>query len=106
MSILNAPWFIPLMVFIVIAGLAFLTLTTPGRRSAPPDDSDSAQNRTWQVQCPQCSRWKRLHPMHSNRMEVAEQLLRQSPQPGMHYQYVNQYKCPFCGHRWQETYVE
>lgn len=64
------------------------------------------EERTWLVQCPHCHRWKSLKPIASDLVTDLVPVTTPPMHPGAQYKYTNQYKCPFCGHQWQENYLE
>lgn len=89
-------WII-LLATAVLAVAAVWIITLSSRRSPETDPV-----RRWEVQCPRCNRWKEMTPQRSKRLDPPDPSL----QPGMQVAFANSYKCPYCGHRWQEKYLE
>ena len=105
MASAQGSWFIPAMVAIVVVGIIYFFWSASRQRNSN-DETEVNEARSWHVQCPRCNRWKRVKPIQTTYAE-AEQI---NPMvvihPGAQYHYTNVYKCVFCGHTWQESYLE
>lgn len=86
----------------VILMLAAVIVAFSGKGKSEQRERLPAAQRKWEVQCPQCGRWKEMAPRRTERLDPPAP----SPQPGMQVAFANDYKCPFCGHRWREKYLE
>lgn len=94
------PLFLPVAVGIVIVGVIFLIVSY--RREAKPVETPPTPPASgWQVQCPKCSRWKKMQPTRREALDVQEI----SILPGTQNHFIHEYKCPFCGHTWYERYT-
>ncbi len=100
---LTSSWFIPIMVLIIVIGVAYLVMSHK-KETAVSRASLTEQLTQQHVQCPNCQRWKWQKPFESNR----EQVLADTPHAAaIHNQepYTNRYRCPFCGHQWNEEFT-
>ncbi|MCC6604622.1 MAG: hypothetical protein IT327_15540 [Anaerolineae bacterium] len=96
---LHHPLFIPIAVGVIIAGALYLIVSY--RRGANlPETQPKPPTPGWQVQCPKCSRWKKMEPVRREALE-AQKI---SILPGTQNHFIHEYKCPFCGHTWHERY--
>ena len=96
---LQDPLFLIAVLFFIAIGVFYLIVT----REAPVENEEETPS-TWQVQCPQCNRWKTLKPLNNEELSDSELGFNQSigtPHPRRRI-----FKCPFCGHAWQERYIE
>ncbi|MEZ4643014.1 MAG: hypothetical protein R3E31_09835 [Chloroflexota bacterium] len=102
LSMLRNPFVISgvVLLFVLLAAL----YGSHGQRRQRATDGEAV--RTWMVQCPRCNRWKRMTPLAAPPHEAVTLVASAAVHPGAQYRYTNQYKCPFCGHLWQESYLE
>ena len=97
------PLFLPIALFVIVAGLFYLVVTSR-KDSSKPEQEGENQTERWQVQCPSCKRWKKMQPVR--RAELLDEVA--APDrvvlPGTHHRFLHEYKCKFCGHTWHEHY--
>lgn len=96
----DIPWLLPVVLILIALGIFFLIVT----------NQDSAFNsvseeKALQVQCPSCDRWEMMEPIHSQELIDQPDNLESNVLPGKHPRFLNEYKCKFCGHSWQERYA-
>ena len=96
---LQNPLFLYAALLVIVVGVFYLIVT----RQAPTENHEKSA-LAWQVQCPQCNRWKKLQPL--NNEELSDSELGFNLLPGTQHRRRRIFKCPFCGHVWQEQYVE
>ena len=90
---------------VIVAGVTYLVVERP-RLPPRPKPPAQSEERQWHVQCPNCSRWKEMAPVDSDQGEFTQEDGNIALQPDGKYRFHNKYRCPFCGHRWEETYLE
>jgi hypothetical protein len=97
------PLFLPLALGVIVLGMYYLTVT---RRSAASNDENRDENGLplWQVQCPNCQRWKKMRPIRREELLDEAEALKRSVLHGTQHRFLHEYKCRFCGHIWQEHY--
>lgn len=93
-----------LALIVIVAGVAYLVIER--QRQQQTKQPLEAESREWLVQCPSCLRWKEMPPIASDQGDFTHEDGEVALQPGGKYKFHNQYKCPFCGHRWEEEYLE
>lgn len=102
---MNGLWIILLAMMVIVLGVVYL-LTDRQKARTKQAQAAMSSDRKWQVQCPQCKRWKELPPIQSTIGELRQEDGQMTLQSSGKLKYHNQYKCPFCGHRWEEEYLE
>jgi DNA-directed RNA polymerase subunit RPC12/RpoP len=100
----ESDWLIPAAMLVIVVCEIYVIIRKRREKMAAASPTTDEPHKKHSVQCPQCQRWKELEPIDSNH----EQVIAENPQAGAQRdqtQYSNSYKCPFCGHRWQEEYT-
>ncbi|MAT97160.1 MAG: hypothetical protein CL608_08460 [Anaerolineaceae bacterium] len=99
------PLVLPIAVGVIVLGIFYLTVT---RRSAAADAGNGVEKGApgWQVQCPNCRRWKKMQPIRREKLLNVQEALQRKILSGPHPRFLHEYKCQFCGHIWQENYSE
>lgn len=99
------PLFLPIALGVIVLGFYYLTVT---RRSAAAnnENGDEKESPGWQVQCPNCRRWKKMQPIRREKLLNEQEALQRRLISGPRPRFLHEYKCRFCGHSWQENYSE
>ncbi|MEM7117325.1 MAG: hypothetical protein AAF614_33135 [Chloroflexota bacterium] len=100
---MNGSLIILIALFVIVAGVIYLAIERQSRQYQPPSEPTE---REWNVQCPNCLRWKEMTPFESDQGDFTHEDGGVALQPDGKYRFHNHYKCPFCGHRWEEEYLE
>lgn len=99
------PLFLPVVLGVIALGLFYLVVTSQNT-TADDDTADEKGEQRWQVQCPNCQRWKKMQPIRREKLLDEQEALQRRLISGPRPRFLNEYKCRFCGHIWQETYSE
>ncbi len=97
------PWVLPIVLGVIVLGIFYLIVTS--RNDAAGDENrDEKEPQRWQVQCPNCQRWKKMEPIRREKLLDEVEALKRSVLHGTQHHFLHEYKCRFCGHIWQEHY--
>ena len=99
------PSVLPVILGIIALGVFYLIVID---RNAPSNDENESENkvRDWQVQCPNCQRWKKMPPIRREKLLNEQEARQRRLLSGPRARFLHEYKCQFCGHIWQENYSE
>lgn len=99
------PLVLPVILGLIALGIFYLIATSQNNASGE-ETADEETVRRWQVQCPNCRRWKKMPPIRREKLLNVQEALQRKVLSGPHPRFLHEYKCQFCGHIWQENYSE
>lgn len=97
------PLVLPAVLILIALGVFYLIVTRESG-AFDPEKEDESEPQSWQVQCPNCRRWKKMQPIRREKLLNEQEALQRRLLPGSRPRFLHEYKCSFCGHIWQENY--
>lgn len=95
---------LPIALGVIVVGLFYLIVSHWYGAAEQNNEGEQLEPKR-QVQCPNCQRWKKMQPIRQEDPLDEVDLEKVILLPGRQHRVLHEYKCPFCGHIWQEQYL-